>query len=216
MERYLSLEETEACLKAWQECKDEDAFNLLFSSNGGRIQFMAKKYKGRGLSYDELISAGNLGLFNAVSHFDYVNGDVKSFSIYLYTAIKNTILQELRNHKKTENILSLDQPYKYDEEGNEMKVEDSIGTEKDEYVEMALARIQTESIQAIWMQMLTCLTPKEREIMQLRYGIEKNTYRTQVEVSKLLGCTRQAVSSLEQRALVKIRKLPERERLKDF
>lgn len=71
MARRLSLEETKKCLIAWREFNDKDALTLLFMCNSGLVGFIAKKYLSSGLTFDELVSAGNEGLLNAINKFDY-------------------------------------------------------------------------------------------------------------------------------------------------
>ncbi len=68
MTRILSVEETRKCLRAWREFADRDALEVLTVCNGGLVVFIAKKYLGRGLTFDELKSAGNEGLLNAINN----------------------------------------------------------------------------------------------------------------------------------------------------
>ena len=71
MSRILSLDETYKCLKCWREFQDKDAYELLVKCNTGLVVLIAKKYLYCGLTYDELVSAGNFGLLYAINKFNY-------------------------------------------------------------------------------------------------------------------------------------------------
>lgn len=89
MAKRLTLEQTKKLLIAWRELKDKEAFHLLAISNSGLVGSIAKKYIGKGLTFEELNSAGNEGLIRAINKFDYENRAMEGFSTYIGTAIEN-------------------------------------------------------------------------------------------------------------------------------
>lgn len=97
MIRKLSLEETKKCLRAWREFSDKEALEVLMVCNGGLVVFFVKKYLGKGLTFDELKSAGDEGLLRAINKFDYKEREIEKFSSYISVAIENQIRIELKN-----------------------------------------------------------------------------------------------------------------------
>lgn len=212
MTRRLTLEETKNCLKAWKELADEKALELLMTCNEGLVAFLAKKHLGKGLTFEELQSAGNEGLLNAIDKFDYNARKIEAFSSYISIAIENQIRMELRQYNKHSHVLSFNQTISQDDNGNEMKIKDLVGTDADQLIEDVISNMKTDTIR----DALQCLTDREQRIMLLRYGLGEVHRKTQNEIAKMFGCTRQTICKQEQKALIKMRQPKNRRKLKDF
>lgn len=212
MTRRLTLDETKECLKAWREFGDKDALTLLTVCNSGLIGFFAKKYLGIGLTFDELVSAGNEGLVRAINKFDYVEREIQGFSSYIAIAIENSMIYELKKYNKHSHVLSLDQPIGQNKDGDELTIEDIVGTDAEELVENVISEMKIDIVR----EALQSLTSREQQIILLRYGLDETHKKTQEEVAQILGCSKATIAKQEQKALVKMRHPKNTRKLKDF
>lgn len=212
MARRLSLEETKNCLRAWRELGDEDALEVLTICNGGLVGFFAKKYLGKGLTFEELQSAGNEGLINAINKFNYNEKAIEGFSSYISIAIENQMKMELRKYNKHSHVLSFDQPIGQNKDGDEMKIEDLIGTDAEQLIEDVISEMKIDIVR----EALQCLTSREQRIILLRYGLDEVHKKTQDEVAEIFGCSKATIAKQEQKALVKMRHPRNTRKLKDF
>ena len=212
MARRLSLDETKNCLRAWRELGDEDALEVLTICNGGLVGFFAKKYLGKGLTFEELQSAGNEGLINAINKFNYNEKAIEGFSSYISIAIENQMKKELRKYNKHSHVLSFDQPIGQNKDGDEMKIEDLIGTDAEQLIEDVISEMKIDIVR----EALQCLTSREQQIILLRYGLDEVHKKTQDEVAEIFGCSKATIAKQEQRALVKMRHPRNTRKLKDF
>lgn len=212
MARILTLDETKSCLKAWRESHDNDALKLLVVCNSGLVGLIANKYLGKGLTFEELRSAGNEGLLRAINKFDYFERDIECFSTYISTAIENQMRMELRKYNKHSQVLSFEQPMYTSKDGDEITIEDLVGTDADELIDEIIANIKIDIVR----EALECLTSRERQIILLRYGLDDKYKKTQDEVAKILGCSKRNISVQEQKALIKMRHPRNTRKLKDF
>jgi len=212
MDKRLSNEQTLNCLKLWRENFDEDALTLLASSNMALVKYIAYKYLNNGLSFDELTSAGNEALVKAINKFDYINRPIECFGTYLSRSIENGIRREFGNYNKHSHVLSFNAPIGYDKHGDEMTVEQTIGTEPEKLLNDVIDGMKIEVVK----ESLKCLTSRERQIIILRYGLDEQHRKTLDEIGKLFGISRQAISQIEQKALIKMRHPKNTRKLKDF
>ena len=212
MANVLSLDETKELLKIWREEKDAKAYEKLVVSNRGLVGYIAKKYLGNGLSFEELVSAGNLGLINAINIFDYVERDIKGFSSYIGIAIENTILLELRRYNKHSHVMSLSEPIGTSKDGDEMTLEDILATDDDELLDNVVSSIKNDIVR----EALLTLTTREQKIILMRYGLDEKYKKTQGEIAEILGCSKQTIAKQEQKALMKMRHPRNTRKLKDF
>ena len=102
----LPLEQIELYLKNWRENKDEKSLETLIIYNSGLVIFYVKKYLGRGLTFDELKSAGNEGLLRAITKFNYKEFPIKSFTSYVSSTIENQIRVKLKQYNKHKHVLN--------------------------------------------------------------------------------------------------------------
>lgn len=212
MARRLSLEETKNCLRAWRELADEEALEVLTICNGGLVGFFAKKYLGKGLTFEELQSAGNEGLINAINKFDYNERAIEGFSSYISIAIENQMKMELRKYNKHSHVLSFDQPIGQNKDGDEMTIEDLVGTDAEQLIEDVISEMKIDIVR----EALQCLTSREQQIILLRYGLDEAHKKTQDEVAEIFGCSKTTIAKQEQKALIKMRHPRNTRKLKDF
>lgn len=212
MARRLTLDETKNCLKAWREFHDNSALELLMVCNSGLVGLIAKKYLGKGLTFEELQSAGNEGLLRAINLFNYSERAIEGFSTYISTAIENQMRTELRKYKKHSQVLSFEQPMYTSKDGDELTVEDLVGTDADELIDEVISAIKIDIVR----EALKCLTTRERQIILLRYGLDDKYKKTQDEVAKIFGCSQSLIARQEQKALIKMRHPKNTRKLKDF
>ena len=212
MSKHLNLEETQNCLIAWREQFDEDSLTLLVISNRGLVGYFAKKHLGKGLTFEELKSAGDEGLIRAINKFDYLEKPIEAFSTYVSTAIENQMLYELRKYNKHSHVLSFEQPLGQNKDGDELTIEDIIGTDGEELIEKVISEMKIDIVR----EALECLTSREKQIIFLRYGMDKSHQKTQEEVAKIFGCSRSQINRQEQKALIKMRHPRNTRKLKDF
>ena len=212
MTRLLTLEETEKYLKLYREFADEDALTLLVTCNSGLVRFFAKRYLGKGLTYDELVSAGNEGLIKAINKFDYEERDIQGFSTYISVAIENAMKYELRKYHKHSHVLSFEQPLGQNKDGDELTIEDIVGTDAEELMEDVISEMKIDIVR----EALKSLTSREQQIIFLRYGLDDVHKKTQEEVAQMLRCSQTSIAKQEQKALIKMRHPRNTRKLKDF
>ena len=212
MIRKLSLEETKKCLRAWREFSDKEALEVLMVCNGGLVVFFVKKYLGKGLTFDELKSAGDEGLLRAINKFDYKEREIEKFSSYISVAIENQIRIELKKYNKHSHVLSFDQPIGQNKDGDEMTIEDLIGTDANQLIEDVISEMKIDIVR----DALQCLTSRERQIILLRYGLDDTHKKTQDEIAEIFGCSKSLIAKQEKKALSKMRHPRNTKKLKDF
>lgn len=212
MTRRLSLDETKNCLRAWRELADEEALEVLTICNGGLVGFFAKKYLGKGLTFEELQSAGNEGLINAINKFDYNERAIEGFSSYISVAIENQIRIELKKYNKHSHVLSFDQPIGQNKDGDELKIEDLIGTDAEQLIEDVISEMKIDIVR----EALQCLTSRERQIILLRYGLDDTHKKTQDEIAEIFGCSKSLIAKQEKKALIKMRHPRNTKKIKRF
>ncbi len=210
--KRLTLKETEKSLRAWRELSDENALLLLIEGNMGLVVTIAKKLSNTGLSFDDLVSSGKEGLLRAINKFNYKERAIEGFSSYIGVAIENGMLMELRRYNKHKNVLSLEQPIGQNKDGEEMRVEDLVGTDAEQLIEDVISEMKIDIVR----EALQCLTSREKQIILLRYGLDETHKKTLDEVAEIFGCSTPTIASQEQKALVKMRHPRNTRKLKDF
>lgn len=212
MPRRLTLEETRNCLIAWKELQKDDALTLLTACNRGLVFYFAQKYMGKGLTFNELVSAGDEGLVRAINKFNYMEYGAEIFSSYISTAIENSMRNELKQYNKHSHVLSFDQPIGQNKDGDDLKLEDIIGTDAEELVDNVIEEMKIDVVR----DALQCLTSREKQIILLRYGLDDEHKKTQEEVAKIFDCSISTIVKQEQKALIKMRHPKNTRKIKDF
>lgn len=197
-QKPLTLEEEKYYLQKYQE-GDPLAKDVLIERNLRLVAHVVKKYQGLDEDLDDLISIGTIGLIKAVSTFDCNKGN--RLATYAARCVENELLMLLRTKKKTSREVSLYEPIGTDKEGNEINLMDVIeGSDTD----IADSYIQQEEIQQLYHSLLSVLTPREFEVIRLRYGLFGQKELTQREIAKHLHISRSYVSRIEKKTLEKL------------
>ena len=187
----LTSQEEQRYLQKYLE-GDLEAKHVLIERNLRLVAHVVKKYQNLGESTEDLLSIGTIGLIKAITTF---NPDKNSrLGTYAAKCIENEILMVLRNKRKLSREVSLYEPIGTDREGNEIQLFDIIETpEEDAHARLALK----EDIKR--------LSPRERLVLKMRYGLYEKEEYTQKEVAKHLGISRSYVSRIEKSAIEKLR-----------
>lgn len=186
-----------------KKLKDGDIFakSILVERNLRLVAHIVKKYSYPGKDIDDLISIGTVGLIKAIDSFDSSKGT--RLATYAARCIENEILMLIRNNKKTKGELYLQDPIGVDKEGNEISLMDVLSSEEDSIIEIVESKIQ---VKKLYSKIETCLTPREKTVIEMRYGLVDGKPKTQREIALILGISRSYVSRIEKRSLKKLYK----------
>lgn len=180
---------------------DMQARDVLIERNLRLVAHIVKKYNNSGRDAEELISVGTVGLVKAVNTFEVDKGH--KLATYAARCIENEILMLLRSERKQAREVSLYDPIGTDKEGNEINLLDIIESEEKDIVEkMAL----DSNVRKLYQHVEAALTPREKQVIHLRYGLYQHSPVTQREIAKQLGISRSYVSRIEKKALEKLRR----------
>ena len=196
----LNDQEEEYYLKKLKE-GDILAKSILVERNLRLVAHIVKKYSYPGKEVDDLISIGTVGLIKAIDSFDGSKGT--RLATYAAKCIENEILMLIRNNKKTKNEVYLQDPIGIDKEGNEISLMDVLSSDEDSIIEIVESKIQ---IKKLYSKINTCLSEREKNVVEMRYGLLEGKPKTQREIAKILGISRSYVSRIEKRALKKLNK----------
>lgn len=202
----LTPAEERACIQRMQ-AGDEGARDELIEHNLRLVAYIARKYVRAGRDSDDVVSIGIIGLIKAVSTYDPAKG--VALSSYASRCVENEILMSLRVEKKQVGEVSLNEPIGTDSDGNDVALCDILGTDADEVVDRVQSRLDAERVERA---MQRALTPRERTVVSLRFGLGGRYRMTQREVAALLGISRSYVSRLEKKAMERLKAELERER----
>ena len=192
----LSAEEEADCLA---RLPAEDARLKLIERNLRLVAFIAKRFEGTGVGIEDLISIGTMGLIKAINTFR-ADKNIK-LATYASRCIENEILMYLRKTGKEKSELSIDEPLNTDWDGNELLLSDVLGSEEDSVV----TDLEKKEERQLVRRAVADLSPRERELIELRYGFRGGKELTQKEVADLLGISQSYISRLEKRILQTLR-----------
>ena len=196
--RQLPHEEEVALIARMAE-GDEEARQKLITHNLRLVSHIARKYTVPGYGPEDLISIGVIGLIKAVGSYKADSGT--SLGTYAARCIGNEILMTLRASRKWQGDVSLQDPIGTDGEGNDVTYMDILGTEPDTVEQDVIRLVTLERVRAV----LSSLPPRERLVLEMRYGITDGKQHPQHEIAKLLGISRSYVSRVETRAVKLLR-----------
>lgn len=188
----LSEEEEQKYLELWQQ-GDHKARNILIEHNLRLVAHITKKFENTGEDTEDLISIGTVGLIKAINTYNKDKGT--KLATYAARCIENEILMHLRNLKKTRGEVSLYDPIGVDREGNEIALIDILGSEQD-VAEMVESSYEQQRVR----QKVSTLTPRERKVLEMRYGLWHGLRRTQRDIARKMGISRSYVSRIEKPA----------------
>jgi RNA polymerase sporulation-specific sigma factor len=178
---------------------DVNSRNILIEHNLRLVVFIAKKYETTLETLEDLVSIGTIGLIKGINTYK-IDKNIR-LATYASRCISNEILMYLRKNKKRVADISFEDSLTFDSEGNELHLEDIIGTQEDstykEYekkTDIDLLKITIEE-----------LNPRDKQIMIMRYGLNNTQEYTQKEVASLLGISQSYISRIEKKVLKRLK-----------
>lgn len=193
----MSNKEEEECLKK-MKVGDKDARDKLILHNLRLVAHIVKKFESNVNDVDDLIGIGTVGLIKGIDTYS-TNKNVK-LTTYIAKCAENEILMYFRGDKKNSKNVSIYDGISYDKEGNEVTILDVLKTPDPDFLE----DIYLKDNIVLLKKYLNILTPREREIITYRYGLDNNDEKTQKEIAKDMGISRSYVSRIEKRATTKL------------
>ncbi len=179
---------------------EKKARELLIVHNLRLVVYIAKKFESTGVGIEDLISIGSIGLIKAVKTF-CPEKNIK-LATYASRCIENEILMFLRKTTQHRNEISIDEPLNIDWDGNELLLSDILGTDDD----TVNRGIESETERILLRQEIQKLEPREKQIMEMRFGLQNGKEMTQKQVSDVVGISQSYISRLEKRIIKRIRK----------
>lgn len=179
---------------------DQKVRDLLIEHNLRLVVYIARRFENTGVDLDDLVSVGTIGLIKAVNSFN-ADKNIK-LATYASRCIENEILMHLRKTLKIKSEVSFDEPLNTDYEGNELVLSDVMGTDAD----AVYKKIESGVEKDLLINALKRLNDREREIMELRYGLNGTEEKTQKEVADMLGISQSYISRLEKKIIGRLKK----------
>lgn len=195
----LKTEDECAALEA-MENGDETAKSLLIERNLRLVVFIARRFENTGVNLEDLISIGTIGLIKGIS--TYRRDKNIKLATYASRCIENEILMHIRKIANQKTEVSLDEPINMDYDGNELLLSDVLGTDED----MILRPMEDDVDLYLLRQAVGELPPREKEIVELRFGLQGQQELTQKEVAQRLGISQSYISRLEKRIMQRLKK----------
>ena len=174
---------------------DTAARDDLITHNLRLVVYLAKKYESSGVPAEDMISIGTIGLIKAVNTFT-PERSIK-LATYASRCIGNEILMYLRKTSNRRQEASIDEPLNVDGDGNELLLSDILGSDEN----MVSQRLEQDSERAVLRHAVESLSPRERQIMELRFGLCDGVEHTQKEAADVLGISQSYISRLEKRII---------------
>lgn len=179
---------------------DLEAKHILIERNLRLVAHIVKKYQHLDEDSEDLLSIGTIGLIKAVSTFNLEKGN--RLATYAARCIENEILMMLRSKKKTSKEVSLYEPIGTDREGNEIQLFDVIESDEEDTPSKVALK---DDIKTLYEKVSSELSPRERLVLKMRYGLYEGEEYTQREIARQLGISRSYVSRIEKSAIEKLR-----------
>ncbi len=190
-------EEIAYLIKAQQG--DIEARNKLIEHNLRLVVFIAKKYESSLDTLEDLVSIGSIGLIKGINTYK-IDKNIR-LATYASRCISNEILMYLRKNKKRVNDISFEEALTYDAEGNELHLEDIVGTDEDVTYKEYEKKLDIELLK----KYLDNLNERDKKIMIMRYGLYNTTEYTQKEVAEILGISQSYISRIEKKVIKKLK-----------
>ena len=178
---------------------NEQARNYLIEHNLRLVVFLAKKYENTKVDLEDLVSIGTIGLIKGVNTYK-LDKNIK-LATYASRCIDNEILMYLRKNKKRKAEVSLEDSLSYDSEGNELHLEDILGTDKD----IVTINLDKQTNKKLLYKEIEKLNKRDKQIIILRYGLYNNKELTQKEVANLLNISQSYISRIEKKVIKKLK-----------
>ena len=178
---------------------DINAKNKLIEHNLRLVVYLAKKYEQTKVDLEDLVSIGTIGLIKGVSTYKQ-DKNIK-LATYASRCIDNEILMYLRKNKKRNADVSLEESLSYDAEGNELHLEDILGTPDD----IVTKEIEDNDLKKILLREIDKLPERDKKIMKLRYGLFGEDEITQKELAEKLNISQSYISRIEKKVIKKMK-----------
>lgn len=178
---------------------DNDAKSKLIEHNLRLVVFLSKKYENTGVDLEDLVSIGTIGLIKGVNTYK-LDKNIK-LATYASRCIDNEILMFLRKNKRRKGEISLEDSLSYDSEGNELHLEDILGTDDD----IVTKGIEDENDRKALYEEISKLKGRDKKIMVLRYGLYGNKEMTQKDVAELLNISQSYISRIEKKIIKRLK-----------
>jgi len=180
---------------------DKKARNKLIEHNLRLVVFLAKKYDNTNTDLEDLVSIGTIGLIKAVNTYR-LDKNIK-LATYASRCIDNEILMYLRKTKRKRTEVSFEDSLSYDADGNELHLEDVLGTESD----IVTKGLDDELDKSMMLEEIKKLNHRDKEIIELRYGLNGKKEMTQKDVATLLGISQSYISRIEKKVIKKLKSI---------
>lgn len=190
----------EAGLLERMDAGDESVRSILIERNLRLVVYIAKRFDNTGINIEDLISIGTIGLIKAVNTFR-MDKNIK-LATYASRCIENEILMYLRKNSRERTEVSFDEPLNTDWDGKELLLSDVMGTDDD----IVMRPIEEAADRQILHSAVDKLSPRERDIISLRFGLNGRQELTQKEVADRMGISQSYISRLEKRIILRLRR----------
>ena len=180
---------------------DIEARNVLIEHNLRLVVFLAKKYESTGYPLEDLVSIGSIGLIKGINTYK-IDKNIK-LATYASRCIANEILMYIRKNKRRKTEISLEDALNYDSEGNELHLEDVMGTDSD----LVADEYESKEEKVLLEKELKNLEARDKEIMIMRYGLYNTKEYTQKEVADKLSISQSYISRIEKKVIKKLKTL---------
>ena len=183
-----------------ERLEDEDARKILIEHNLRLVVYIARRFENTGVGIEDLISIGTIGLIKAVGTYR-PDKNIK-LATYASRCIENEILMYLRKNAARKGEVSFDEPLNTDWDGNELLLSDVLGTDAD----TVMRPIEEDVDRSLLAAAIRVLSPREKQIITLRFGLGGAREQTQKEVADRLGISQSYISRLEKRIISRLKK----------
>ncbi|MDD5836641.1 MAG: RNA polymerase sporulation sigma factor SigK [bacterium] len=180
---------------------DVEARNVLIEHNLRLVVFLAKKYESTGYDLEDLVSIGSIGLIKGINTYK-VDKNIK-LATYASRCIANEILMFIRKNKKRKSEISLEDALNYDSEGNELHLEDVMGTDAD----IVADEFESKEEKQLLTSELRNLDSRDKEIMIMRYGLYNTKEYTQKEIADKLNISQSYISRIEKKVIKRLKSM---------
>ena len=179
---------------------EESVRKILIERNLRLVVYIARRFENTGINIEDLISIGTIGLIKAVGTYR-LDKNIK-LATYASRCIENEILMYLRKNASRKGEVSFDEPLNTDWDGNELLLSDVLGTDAD----TVMRPIEEDVDRSLLAQAIRILSPREKQIITLRFGLGGGKEQTQKEVADQLGISQSYISRLEKRIIQRLKK----------
>ena len=178
---------------------DESAKDKLIEHNLRLVVFIAKKYESTGYDIEDLVSIGSIGLIKGINTYK-IDKNIK-LATYASRCIANEILMYVRKNKNRKGEISFEDALNYDAEGNELHLEDILGTDINIVSDEIINKFDKLKLK----EEIDNLDERDKEIMIMRYGLFNTKEYTQKEVADILGISQSYISRIEKKVINKLK-----------